>query len=376
MTAPRIAILAATSGHSGVDRVLGNLIDQFAAWGLAMDLLKVRRHGPNLTRVPTGVRVLDLGAAHVTSSLPALVRYLRRERPAALLCDKDRVNRTAILARLLAGVETRLAVRLGTTVSANLAGRGRWERWLQRASMHHLYPLANAIIVPSTGAADDLSSYADLPREQIAVVHSPIINEAMLRQAREPLDHPWIRDNRVPLILGVGELGYRKDFATLVHAFAQVRRSRPCRLMILGRGRQRDALLALAHDLGVAPDFELPGFTPNPYPYMAHASLFALSSRWEGMPVVLLEALATHTPVVATDCPSGPREILGEHPVGTLVPVGDPVSLGHALSDWLGRTLPAEAFERAIADYRVETSARAYLAAMGIEFQPGTVGSD
>jgi glycosyltransferase involved in cell wall biosynthesis len=374
MTSRRLAILAATSGHSGVDRVLRNLIEQFSGWGLSVDLLRVRRHGPVLVRPSRGVRVVDLGTSHVTSSLPGLIRYLREERPDGLLCDKDRVNRIAILARALAGVDTKLAVRLGTTVSANLAGRGRWERWLQRTSMRHLYPLADAVIVPSQGAADDLAEYSRLPRERITVVRSPIVTTALRQRALEPLDHPWFQDRRVPVILGAGELGYRKDFETLVRAFARVRRLRPCRLVILGRGRRRDALLQLGKDLGVSSDLDLPGFSANPYAYMDRARLFALSSRWEGMPVVLIEALATHTPVVATDCPSGPREILGEHPVGTLVPVADSIAFADALLEWLDRSPPAEAFEEAISDYRSEASALQYLACMGLEFrQPPVV---
>jgi glycosyltransferase involved in cell wall biosynthesis len=164
-----------------------------------------------------------------------------------------------------------------------------------------------------------------------------------------------------PVILGVGELGFRKDFETLIRAFARVRRQRPCRLLILGRGRRQSQLRALAEGLGIGPDLHLPGFEANPYAFMAKAALFVLSSRWEGMPVALVEALACGTPAVATDCPSGPAEVLAGGRCGALVPVGDDAAMAAAMLSWLERRPEPAALEQAIAPYRVKASARAYL---------------
>lgn len=360
----QIAVFAATSGHSGVDRILVNLIEQWAEWGLRVDLLQVRQHGPRLDAVPKGVRCIDLGCSHVNAALPALVRYLRRERPRALLSDKDRVNRIAILARGLTRSPTLLAVRLGTTVSVNLASRGLLERWLQRASIRYLYRLADRLIVPSLGVANDLVEQFGVERARIQVAHSPIVSARLERLAQEPIHHPWLAVGEPPLILGVGELGARKDFATLIRAFALVRAERPCRLLILGRGRQRERLLALAADLGIAEAVDLPGFVANPYPYMRQAAVFALSSRWEGLGLVLVEALACGTPAVSTDCPSGPREILGPCCPQALVPVGDHRELARVISETLAQSpAPARLRERARA-FSVDASARAYLAAL------------
>lgn len=363
----RLAILAATSGHSGVDRIVANLVPQLDAWGVAVDLLRVRGHGPALdTETLAGVRLVDLGASHVTAVLPALVGYLRRERPTALLADKDRVNRVAILARALARVETRLGVRLGTAVSANLASRGALERRLQRLSMRYLYPLADSVLVPSLGVADDLAAYTGLPRGHIQVVPSPIVTPTLARLAAEPPDHPWLAGDGPPVILGVGEIGSRKDFATLIRAFALVRRERPCRLIVLGRGRQRAALLGLAARLGVGADLDLPGFAPNPYAYMARAGAFALSSRWEGFGIVLVEALACGTPVVSTDCPHGPREILADGRYGRLVPVGDAGAMAAALLATLAGGRDTERLRGRAREFSVERSAAAYLEALGM----------
>jgi glycosyltransferase involved in cell wall biosynthesis len=360
-----LAVFAATSGHSGVDRVLANLVPAIARLGLAVDVLGVDGHGPIFETLPAGVRRLALGSAHVNSAIPAVVRYLRREYPAALLSDKDRVNRAALLARWLARVPTRVGVRLGTTVSANLASRGWLERRVQTASMRWAYPAADAILVPSTGAADDLAVHARLPRSRISVVPSPIVTPLLLERAGEAPAHPWFADGGPPVILGVGELSERKDFATLVRAFARLRAGRPCRLVILGEGRRRGELEALAAELGVAADVALPGFVPNPYPCMARAAAFALASRWEGMPVVLIEALALGTPSVACDCPSGPREVLQGGAVGGLVAVGDDAALAAALAAQLDRPTPRAQSCAAVEGYTDLGSARAYLAALG-----------
>lgn len=367
-----LAVFAATSGHSGVDRVLRNLVPAMARLGVRVDVLGVEGHGPAFDALPEGVRRVPLGAAHVNSAIPALIGYLRRERPQALLSDKDRVNRAALLARALARAPTRVGVRLGTTVSVNLASRGWWERRVQTASMRWAYPFADAILVPSTGAADDLAAHAHLPRSRISVVPSPIVTPTMHDRAAEAPAHPWLADGGPPVILGVGELSERKDFATLIRAFARLRADRPCRLVILGEGRRRAELEALADQLGVAADVALPGFVPNPYACMARAAVFALASRWEGMPVVLIEALALGTPSVACDCPSGPREVLRGGAVGGLVPVADDGALAAALAAQLDRPVPREQSQGAVAGYTDEGSARAYLAALGFkEFSHG-----
>jgi glycosyltransferase involved in cell wall biosynthesis len=355
-----------------VDRVARHLIPALARRGYGVDLLKVRRHGPNLDpeqgETPPGVRVVDLGSRHTYACLPAIVRYLRLQRPAVLLSDKDRVNRTALLARALAGIgaglPTRLVLRSGTTISIDLASRGALERWLQRTSMGRLYRFADTVIVNSHNVADDMSAYTGLPRGAITVVPNPIVPGARFVGGQPRPDHPWFAPGEPPVILGVGELGPRKDFGTLIRAFAKVRRHRPCRLVILGRGGEREELERLAQDLGVAADVDLPGFKSNPQDYMAHAALFALTSLWEGNPLVLPEALAVGTPVVATDCPSGPREVLQNGRYGPLVALHDPAAFAAAMLRTLDAPLPAGTLREAARPFEIEASTDAYLDAM------------
>jgi len=195
----------------------------------------------------------------------------------------------------------------------------------------HFYPWADAIIAVSRGIAEDLASLTGLPQERIIAIDNPILSETILTKLGEPLDHPWFAANSPPVILGAGRLVKQKDFPTLLKAFAQVRATRPARLMILGKGRKRTQLEALAWELGVAEDVAFPGFVPNPFPYMARAAVFVLSSAWEGLPGALVEALACGCPVVSTDCPSGPGEVLEQGKYGPLVPVKDAAALARAI---------------------------------------------
>ena len=361
-----LAVFLATSGHSGVDRLMTNLLGEFCRRGLQVDLLRIAGHGPHFTEVPSGLNLVDLGTAHVNSSLRPLVAYLKEVQPAALLVDKDRLIRVAIMARRLAKVPTRICIRIGTTVSVNLARRSWLDRCLQRSSIRRLYPLADGIIVPSYGAADDLAVFGRIPRERISVLPNPVVDDQFREKAAAPFAHPWFASGQPPVVIGVGELCARKDFATLIRAFARLRDKLDARLLILGEGRQRDKLESLVDELGLTGQVQLPGFVANPYPYMRQAQLFVLSSTCEGFGIVLAEALALGTPVVSTDCPSGPREILRDGAVGPLTPVGDVARLSEAMLQTLQRPPERERLVAAAAAYTVASSADHYLAVLGI----------
>lgn len=362
MSAPRVAFFMTTSGHSGVDRVANNLMHAFVTRGVDVDLLHVADHGPDPDRAPASVRVIELNARHAVSALPALVAYLRRERPDGMLSDKHRVNLVAVVARMLARVPTRLVVRTGTTVSRNLADRSRMGRAMHAAIIRRLYRRADAFVVPSIAAADDVAAFARMNRDRVTAVPNPVVGPDFAAATDVGVSHPWFADTRrVPVILGIGELSARKDFATLIDAVAIVHRICDCRLVILGEGGQRRALEHQIVELGLTDHIDLPGFSDNPYSYLARGDLFVSSSRWEGLSMVLAEALAAGTPAVATDCPSGPREILDDGCLGELTPVGDAEALAGAIARRLDAPRDSDALRAGAERYTFDASASAYL---------------
>ncbi len=337
----RLAIFTSSMLGGGAQRVMFILAGGFAERGYNVDLVLPQAAGPFLAEVPESVRVVDLKAKRVLASLPALLRYLRRERPEAMLSALNYVNIVALWARRLAGVSTWLVVSEHNTLSRKRAHgqrrRARLMPWLIRG----FYPWADGIVAVSHGVGDDLASVAGIPRERIEVIYNPVMRPELREKAQAPLDHPWFKPGGPPVVLAVGSLSVQKDFPTLIQAFAQVRQARPARLLILGEGPERPALEALIRQLDLEQDVSLAGFVTNPYAYMAQASLFVLSSKWEGLPGVLIEALCCGAPVISTDCPSGPREILRNGEYGQLVPVGDVPALARAIETTLAGKMPS-----------------------------------
>ena len=365
---PPIALLFATSGHSGVDRVVANLLPEFGQVDREFHLLVIRGHGPAIPAdLPDNIRVIRLPVGTKKLVLPPLLWYLFRHRPEALLTANHQLNRAALLARRLSGAPTRIIIRMGMSVTAMGEDMSPRARDALFASMRRWYPAADAAITPSQGVGDDLIRIAGVPTERLHVVRNPILNSRFHALAEEPLEHPWYRDADRPVILGVGSLEPRKDFATLIRAFALVRAQRPARLVILGKGRERESLLALAQSLGVAEDVDLPGYEPNPYRHMRQASLFVLASRREGASAVIVEALACGTPVVSTDCPSGPAETLQQGRIGKLVPVGDHEAMAAAMLATLHAPSDGAFLRAAVADDRADVVAQRSLAVMGLD---------
>lgn len=331
----RVALFLPSLGYGGVERVMLHLAGGFSEMGFAIDVVAADASGEFRGKVPSAVRVVDLGATRVASSLPALVRYLRATKPTVLIAAMTHCGAAALLARSMAGTATRVIVTehapLANVIDASRRLRVHAMRWVVR----WLYPRADAVVAVSRGVARDIEALMRCPAGTVHVIYNPVVTPELLERGRATVEEEWFRAGAPPVVLAVGRLEPEKDFETLLRAFAQLRERRPARILILGEGSHRAALEQLARELGIQADVRLPGFCPNPYPYMRAASVLALSSRWEGLGIVLVEALALGTPVVSTDCPSGPREILRGGEYGALVPVGDSRAMAQALEQAL-----------------------------------------
>jgi glycosyltransferase involved in cell wall biosynthesis len=278
-----------------------------------------------------------------------------------MLAALNFTNLTALWARRLAGVPTRLVVSERNTLSVRAARGARRLRRLPRLA-RHFYPWADALAAVSDGVADDLARVLGVPRKDICTTWNPVVTPDIERRAAEALDHPWFQPGEPPVVLAAGKLKRQKDFATLLEAFALLRARRPARLVILGEGPERPRLESLVATLGVAGDVALPGFVANPFAYMARSAVFALSSAWEGLPGVLIQALACGCPVVSTDCPSGPSEVLDAGVYGPLVPVGDAPALARALESVIEAPPPRERLRQRARLFSADRSASRYLA--------------
>jgi glycosyltransferase involved in cell wall biosynthesis len=332
----------------GAERIVLNLTEGIAERSIPVDLVLASATGPLLGQVAPGVRLVDLASPRVLRSVVPLARYLRRERPRALVSSMSHANLVALWAARLSRVGTPVTVTEHNTMSQSALEQGLLERTLWPVALRSFYPWASHVVAVSRGMADDFARTAGMPRERIEVIYNPVIMPDTRARARQRPDHPWLAPGQPPVVLGIGRLTRQKDFPTLLRAFAALRRQRSARLIILGEGEDRPALEALVAELGVGKDVALPGFRDNPLGYLAASALFVLSSAWEGLPTVLIEALAAGTRVVSTDCPSGPREILQEGRWGALVPVGDVASLSTAMEAALEcppRPVPAAALE-------------------------------
>ena len=370
-----LALYSDFSTFGGVERVFLNLVKALAELGHRVDLVLCGAADAALNQVPPTINVIALssgprwrGRLSVLGAdptglvpllrpvvfppkpnktiiyLPALVHYLRREKPTVLLSAKPYPNLTALWAKRQSGVSTRVVVSEHGHLSQDLLykRRRRWRSRFISPLLRRVYPWADAIVSVSYGVADDLAAFVGIPRERITTIYNPIVTPDLQARARAPLDHPWVRPDAPPVVLAIGRLVPQKDFPTLLSAFARVRARRPVRLVILGEGKLRAELETIARTLGIAADVAMPGFVENPYAYLGRAAVFALSSACEGLPTVLIEALACGCPVVSTDCPSGPAEILDGGRYGRLVPVGDHAALAQAICDTLDDPPPRE----------------------------------
>lgn len=293
--------------------------------------------------------------------LAALRDYLKRAQPAGLLSAMTQCNLVAIWAHRLAGRPGRVVVSDRNMLSSFVARHAHKPRWRHLpALVAHVYPGADAIVGVSMAVADDLADCTGLSREIITSAPNPTVDDALRAAATQSADHPWFAAGEPPVIIGVGRLVDQKDPVTLLQAFARIRAERPARLMLIGEGPLRDTLSRQAAELGVADDVTLPGWDDNPFPAMAAARVFVLPSKFEGLPGVLIQALACGCPPVATDCPGGSSEILEGGRYGRLVPIGDIEAMAHAINQTLDKPPERKQLKARAEAYSAETSAQRY----------------
>lgn len=345
----------------GAERVCINLANEFVERGLKVDMVLMRNEGELASSLDRRVRVIDLDAPRPRHVLGPLVRYLRQARPEAVLANMWPLTILAVLARSLSRVRCRLVAVEHTTWSvADLAKRPRTRRFI-KVTMNRLLPRADAVVGVSGGVSRDLEKFAGLKQESVSTVFNPVTDLGGNSEGGLPDSLDIWASGSHKRLLAVGTLKIQKDFPTLLEALALLPTNVPAHLLILGEGSERPRIEAHIQKLGLQEKVTLPGFVGDVSPVYKLADLFVLSSVSEGLPTVLIEALEQGTPVVSTDCRSGPREILEDGKYGTLVPVGDVEALAKAMDGALSLEHDREALKRRAQDFSVDKAADAYL---------------
>ncbi len=367
------------------------LANGLAKQGYRVDLLLHRKQGLLINSVASGVEIIVLGGGPslrniltISSlgsllyfaqsrswwkpsgwlfwSVPSLLTYLRNRKPDITCAFGTKANMALGLANRDPATQHTLKINVISITISN------WLRQRNR-SKHKLFSLAchaDRFIACSKGVARDLEQTFPLLKNRIHTVYEPVLDDSFVERFAQPAQHRWLREAssnasdsdreaRPPVLVNAARLVPMKDQATLIKAFARLRKRRRARLIIFGEGRLRGELEQLIAELGLERDIDLPGFYANVFPEISAASLFVLSSQFEGLSKALIEALACGTPAVSTDCPSGPAEVLDNGRYGRLVPVGDVSALASAMEDALDTEVDRDELRRRAWDFSAKS---------------------
>ena len=357
MAEPRsIGIYLTSMTIGGAERVALDLSSGLSGRGYDVDLVLVNASGDLLNEVPNDVSIVDLRARRVATSLLPLRRYLTSREPDVLYSMMTEPNLIAIAAHQLASTNTRLVISEHNMLSHSidstkdrLVTLGAWAS----------YPLADHTVAVSKGVRHDLLENTRLEDGSISMIYNPVRVESIREQASEPVDHEWLADESLEVVLSGGRHEPQKGFSTLLDAFACLERD-DIRLVLFGKGPETEALQRQAIELGISDRVSFPGFVDNPYSYMSAADVFVLSSVHEGFGLVLIEAMACGCPVVSTDCESGPDEILDGGKYGSLVPVGDEKSLANSIKRTIDDPLPSKTLQERAEEFDVDSAVNRY----------------
>lgn len=343
-------------GNGGVQKNMLRLAEGLSARGHSIDFVITHAETDEFA-IPDGVRLQRSIAGHPLHMVWDLARRIDQLQPDAVYTAMPNYNAVALLARLMARHKPKIII------SERSHSGAEWRH--ARSALYRLslvlapllYRLADRILAVSAATADSLTQTSAIARERITVLHNPVVNAALDRAAAEPLEHEWLAAPH-ELIVAVGRLSRQKDYPTLLTAFSQVLRARPtARLVVLGEGEERATLLALSGELGLTEAVQWLGFEANPYRWMARANVFVLTSLWEGLPTVVIEALACGATMVVTDSLSGPRHIIGESgQLGYLAPVADSVAIAQKLLFALDNPLEPSALRAEARHYSTEAA--------------------
>lgn len=364
----KVAIYLDSLQGYGADKVLVKITNGLAQKGIHVDLVVAKKPEHPVQELHPDIQVRNLSSSRrqIIKNVVGLVRYLSIHRPDVLFSSIHFNNVTAttalVLSWLFTGLNAKLVLRQANTLRHHLKSYPFPVGSVLGFCTRMAYKRANIIISQSEGMSQDVTEFMKADPTKVRLIYNPTVTPDIFEKAQQPTHHPWFDQRTAPIVLAAGRLKPQKDFTTLIRAFADVKQTIPdARLVILGEGPQRLELEQLAAELGIAESVDLPGFQRNPYAFIAMADVFVLSSRYEGLPNILIEALALGKRIVATDCESGPAEILKQGKYGALVPVGSRDRLAAAIQEALEQPYACLRMPQATASFTQETQVDRYI---------------
>ncbi len=360
----RITVFLSSLRTGGAERAMLMFCAEASRQGHRVELVISKAGGHLQALVPPEIPVVNLGCSRTRQAIVKLAWRLRATRPDALFTTVRNTNVIGICAAKLSRLDIPVVVRES---SAPISSP---KKSLVDAITNQLVPLtysrARGIIAVSDGVARELLSMSRSLEGRVKVIPTPVISSDMLAQADLPIDHPWFTNPEAPVIVCAARIERNKGYDTLISAFHQLRQTTRVKLIVLGNGFYRTEVQRRVAELKLSSDIDFLGFVTNPFPYMRQAHALVLASEYEGLPNVLIQALAFGTPVVSTDCKSGPAEILCHGKYGQLVPVGDAPALAQALGEAIRKPRQIEAQKYVRAKYSAERATVEYLALAGL----------
>ncbi len=365
MISPLITLMT-SSYKGGIGRSLTNLANALNQLGFRVDILVDREKFPYAGDVAEGINIRRLRTSHRIGGMGHLLAYISRYEPSVVLTPFVQLTVLAVRTRSIFRIPLKIYANVHSTYTVDFAALAPAKRRRRVKDMKRYYPRCDGIIAVSKGVAADFSKLTGLGENRIQTIHNPIVTDALTLDSEDRPEHPWFEDGQPPVLMGLGRLIESKNFNHLIHSFNIVRKELECRLMLLGDGPERENLEQLAHKSPFASDIMFMGHQDNPFPFLRYSSIFVLSSAYEGLPSTLIESMAVGTPVVSTDCPHGPHEILEGGRFGELVPVNDPVALSEAIKRTMVNPVDSSTLKAAAERFRDKRIAESYLSTFGL----------
>jgi len=356
-----VALFLPTLTPGGIERCMLNLASGFIQQGVSVDLVVADYRGDFISKIPDEATVVDLGVDRVLKSILPLRKYITNTEPDVLLAGHTHANIAAVIAGKTSMSDTTIAIGIHNTHSMSKSASKGLISKVTQLLYPRLYSQADHVIAVSEGAKQDIVQNTTLKPNDVSVIYNPVVTEELYTEAAQSVDHPWLNDDTIDVVLGAGRLAEQKDFETLIRAFEGVAEQKDnARLLIVGSGSKEAQLQTLVSELGLEDRVELVGYVDNLYAYMNAADVFVLSSRWEGFGIVLVEAMAVGTPVVSTDCPHGPSEILSNGEYGELVDVGDTEAMADSIHGVLSNREKGKQITQRASDFTVTNVSKKY----------------